>query len=97
MRQMVQHPHVQVQDGITYVSGSRVAVRRLWQWHKKGVSVATIIKRYPTLGWAKVLCALSWCYDNEEQIERELDLERQLLERDSLDMQQLQFPHHRFK
>ena len=78
----VAHPHVELSDkmaGSPVVVGTRVPVRRLWAWHRKGVSVETLVKRYPTLGWAKVLGALAFAYDNEELIEADLDRERGLL------------------
>ena len=40
----------------------------------------TLVKRYPSLGWAKVLGGLAFAYDNEELIEADLDRERALLE-----------------
>lgn len=81
---IVAHPHVDVRDdllgGSPVVRGTRVPVRRLWAWHRKGVSVETLVKRYPSLGWAKVLGGLAFAYDNEELIEADLDRERALLE-----------------
>lgn len=62
------------------MKGTRVPVRRLWAWHRKGVSVETLVKRYPSLGWAKVLGGLAFAYDNEELVEADLDREHALLE-----------------
>ena len=80
---VVAHPHVEVRadllGGSPVVKGTRVPVRRLWAWHRKGVSVETLVKRYPSLGWAKVLGALAFAYDNEELVEADLDRERALL------------------
>lgn len=73
------HPHVELIAGSAIVKGTRVPVRRLWVWHRKGVSVATLIKRYPQLGPAKVLDALSYAYDNEAAIEADVAREQQLL------------------
>ena len=81
---LVQHPHVEVRKdllgGSPVLKGTRVPVRRLWAWHRKGVSVETLVKRYPSLGWAKVLGGLAFAYDNEELVEADLDRERALLE-----------------
>jgi uncharacterized protein (DUF433 family) len=80
----IPYPHVEVRDdllgGSPVLRGSRVPVRRLWAWHRKGVSVETLVKRYPALGWAKVLAGLAFAYDNEVLIEADLDRERALLE-----------------
>ena len=66
--------------GSPHVEGSRVPVRRLWAWHKSGTSVETLFKRYPQLGPAKVLDALSFAYDNQDVLEADLDREQKLLE-----------------
>ncbi len=83
---VVAHPHVEIRadllGGSPVVRGSRVPVRRLWAWHRKGVSVETLVKRYPSLGWAKVLDGLAFAYDNEEIVEADLDRERALMESD---------------
>lgn len=84
------HPHVELLQGKAFVRGSRVRVTRLWWWHRKGVATETLVKRYPSLGWARVLDALSWAYDNQEYIERELIDEQSLVdEKTSLTMEQL--------
>ncbi|MCL2726731.1 MAG: DUF433 domain-containing protein [Polyangiaceae bacterium] len=79
----VQHPHVEVRDdllaGSPVVRGSRVPVRRLWSWHRRGVTVETLVKRYPSLGPARVLGALSFAYDNQELVDADLARERTLL------------------
>ena len=78
------HLHVEVRDdllgGSPVVRGSRVPVRRLWAWHRKGVSVETLIKRYPALGPSKVLGALSFAYDNQELLHADLAREAALLD-----------------
>ena len=57
-----------------------------------------MVKRYPSLGWAKVLGGLAFAYDNEELIEADLDRERALLESDpervpgKMDQTSLPFP-----
>ncbi len=79
----VAHPHVEVRDdvlaGSPCVRGSRVPVRRLWSWHRRGVSVETLLKRYPSLGPARVLDALAFAYDNAELVEADLSREQALM------------------
>ncbi len=98
---MVSHPHVEVRDdllaGSPVVRGTRVPVRRLWAWHRKGVSVETLIKRYPTLGPARVLGALSFAYDNQELLAADLAREARLLNEEEAEkvpgaMQQADLP-----
>jgi uncharacterized protein (DUF433 family) len=61
----VAHPHVEKDEtGTPVVKGTRVPVARLFLWHRHGTPVATLVKRYPSLGWAAILDALSYGYDN---------------------------------
>lgn len=80
----VHHPHVEVRAdllaGSPIVAGTRVPVRRLWAWHRKGVTVETLIKRYPALGPAKVLGALSFAYDNQDLLAADLAREQAMLD-----------------
>ena len=80
----VSHPHVEVRAdllaGSPIVAGTRVPVRRLWAWHRKGVTVETLIKRYPALGPAKVLGALSFAYDNQDLLAADLAREQAMLD-----------------
>lgn len=82
----VHHPHVEVRDdllaGSPVVRGSRVPVRRLWAWHRRGVTVETLVKRYPSLGPARVLGALSFAYDNQELLSADLAREQALLDKE---------------
>jgi len=79
----VAHPHVDVRDdllaGSPCVRGTKVPVRRLWSWHRRGVSVETLLKRYPQLGPARVLDALAFAYDNPELVEADLSREQSLM------------------
>lgn len=81
-RVLVPHPHVRcdthVLAGSPHVVGSRVPVRRLWVWFCGGASVATLFRRYPSLGPARVLDALSFAYDNLELIEADIAREQRL-------------------
>jgi len=77
------HPHVEVRAGVLAgsptVAGSKVPVRRLWAWHRRGVTVETLLKRYPQLGPARILDALAFAYDNQDLVEADLTRERALL------------------
>ncbi|HKQ67770.1 MAG TPA: DUF433 domain-containing protein [Polyangiaceae bacterium] len=79
----VVHPHVLLDDdGSPIVEGTRIPVRRLYSWHRQGTTVETLLKRYPQLGPARVLDALSFAFDNLELVTADLERERQLLERE---------------
>ncbi len=67
-----EHPHVELRDQSPFVIGSPVPVRRIWDWHRRGVPIATLMKRYALLGPAKVLSALAYAYDNQALIEEDL-------------------------
>ena len=80
----VPHPHVECDDavmnGSPCVKGTRVPVRRLWSWHKRGTTIETLLKRYPQIGPARVLDALAFAYDNEDLVQADLDRENEALE-----------------
>jgi uncharacterized protein (DUF433 family) len=67
-------------NGSPHVVGSRVPVRRLWAWHQAGVSIDKLMRRYPSLGPARVLDALSFAYDNRDVVEADLAREVAALE-----------------
>ncbi|MFO0555505.1 MAG: DUF433 domain-containing protein [Polyangiaceae bacterium] len=81
-RVLVPHPHVRIDaailSGSPHVVGSKVPVRRLWAWHKAGTSVETLCRRYPNLGFSKILDALSFAYDNVELIQADIEREQAL-------------------
>lgn len=99
----VPHPHVEVRDdllsGSPVVRGTRVPVRRIWAWHRKGVLVATLVARYPALGPARVLDALSFAYDNQELMDADIEREMKMLDeqerehgRNERELQQTRLP-----
>ncbi len=83
-RVRIEHPHVVVNDdvngGSPTVAGSRVPVRRLWAWHRGGTPVEMLFRRYPNLGQARILDALSFAYDHTELMEWDLEREKTLIE-----------------
>lgn len=60
--------------------GSKVPVRRLWAWHRSGITVETLVRRYPNLGPGKILDALAFAYDNMPVISADLDREQAVFE-----------------
>lgn len=84
-RVLVHHPHIRCDvhtlAGSPHVDGSKVPVRRLWAWHRGGASVETLLKRYPTLGPAKILDALAFAYDNQDLLRADLEREQALFEK----------------
>jgi uncharacterized protein (DUF433 family) len=82
---LVPHPHVsvdpQILGGSPYVVGSRVPVRRLWCFYQDGVTVETLLKRFPQLGAARLFDALAFAFDNQEVIEADIAQEQVVLKR----------------
>ena len=80
---LVPHPHVRVDPnvlgGSPYVRGSRVPVRRIYSLYQSGASFEKLAKRYPQLGPAKVLDALSFALDNEDVIKADCEREEAFL------------------
>lgn len=77
---LIHHPHVVVDHtGSPIIDGTRVPVRRIWRWHRRGVTVETLLKRYPTLKPVQIITALAFAYDNQELIEADLAREEELL------------------
>lgn len=69
---MTTHPHVEHLLGLFLVKGTKVPVSRLHFWHQKGIPVATLMRRYPTLKPAQLLDALSFSYDHPNLMAEDL-------------------------
>jgi uncharacterized protein (DUF433 family) len=79
----IPHPHV-VSDpsrhgGTPYIEDTAIPVRRIFGWHRQGVTVDTLCRRYPDLGIAKILDALAFAYDNLDLMTADLLKEREEL------------------
>lgn len=61
---VVEHPHITMVDGVPFIEGTRVPAQRLYDWHKKGVTMDTLFKRYPMIPRSHVLSAVAFFYDN---------------------------------
>ncbi len=83
----IPHPHVEIKtdDGAPFVRGTRIAVRRLFAWHKGGASAETLLRRYPSLGPARLFDALAFAYDNPELLEADIARERTMLKEADLE------------
>ena len=81
---MVDYPHIELRSESPYIIGSQVPVRRIYDWHRRGISADTLIKRYPELGPSKVLSALAFSFDNKELIENDLLRAEQAARADTL-------------
>jgi len=68
------HPHIErrpgVLDGEPVIEGTRISVRHIAEWERMGQSVDEIVEMYPHLTHAQVYDALSYYYDNKEEIDR---------------------------
>jgi uncharacterized protein (DUF433 family) len=83
----IHYPHVEMRPdrlgGSPVVEGTHVPVRRLWKFHRSGVTVATLVARYPQLGASKILSALAFAYDNRDVIEADLAREIAMLDEET--------------
>jgi uncharacterized protein (DUF433 family) len=74
---VVPHPHIRIEssvlDGKSYILGSRIPVARVYAYYLCGASVEDIIKRYPQIGPAKILDALSYAFDNHDLVSSEME------------------------
>ena len=77
---LIHHPHIAVDtSGSPVIDGTKVPVRRIWSWHRKGVTVETLLRRYPSLKPAQILTALAFAYDNQELMAADVAREERLL------------------
>ena len=80
---LIPHPHVRVDrailGGSPHVSGSRVPVRRIFNFFRDGTKIETIMRRFTQLGAARVLDAIAFALDNPEVMEADLERESAIL------------------
>lgn len=86
----VPYPHIEIHPevlgGSPTIGGTRIPVRRIWSWYSRGVSVEVLIRRYPSIGPAKLLSALAFSFDNRELIDADLAQEQALFPIANADM-----------
>lgn len=72
----IKHAHVMrkpgIQGGRPVITGTRIPVSTLALWHKQGKDVDAILELYPELRPAQVHDALSYYYDFQQEIEKEI-------------------------
>lgn len=70
------HPHIEsrpdIQGGRSVIRGTRFPVSSVVQNYRRGLSVDEILREFPHLTPAQVYDALSYYYDHQEQVEREI-------------------------
>lgn len=77
---LIHHPHIAVDtSGSPVIDGTKVLVRRIWSWHRRGVSVEALLRRYPSLKPAQILTALAFAYDNQDLVQADIEREETLL------------------
>ncbi len=74
----VKHPYITqksgVQGGRPIIIGTRIAVSTIVIYYKQGKDVDEILELYPHLTAAQIHAALSYYYDCQEEIDKEVDL-----------------------
>lgn len=78
----VVHPHITcelgVQGGRPVIKATRFPVSSIVQNHRRGLSVDEILKEFPHLTPAQVYDALSYYYDHQEAMDREIAEQRDI-------------------
>lgn len=74
----VEHPHIVLREGVQggspVVKGTRIPVSTIIIRYRQGHDVDEILSMYPQLTPAQVYDALSYFYDYQEELEREIKL-----------------------
>jgi len=74
----VKHPYITqksgVQGGRPIITGTRIPVSTIIIYYKQGKDVDEILELYPHLTPAQIHAALSYYYDYQEEIEKEVAL-----------------------
>jgi uncharacterized protein (DUF433 family) len=77
MSTIVIHPHIEktprICGGEPIIKGTRISVRLIAELERLGKSVDEIIALYPHLTHAGVYDALSYYYDNREEIDKYIE------------------------
>lgn len=73
--QATKHPYIikdpAVQGGKAAIAGTRIPVSVIVTWYHMGSDIQEILDKYPQLSPAQVYDALSYYYDNKDEIDAE--------------------------
>ena len=71
-----QHLHIQkdpaVYEGKAVIKGTRIPVASIVNHYRSGMNIEEILEGYPSVTPAQLFDALSYYFDNKEEVEREL-------------------------
>lgn len=74
----MEHPYVTQVEGTCggrpIIRGTRIPVSTIIIWYKQGKEIHEILSIYPHLSPAQIHDALSYYYDHQEEIEKEIAL-----------------------
>ncbi len=72
----IQHAHVEKNpaqyEGKAVIKGTRIPVASIVNHYRSGMSIEEILEGYPSITPAQLFDALSYYFDNKEEIDREL-------------------------
>lgn len=71
------HPHIveDTDNGRAIISGTRTRVSNIVAYYRLGLSAEDLAKEFPHLGLARIHDALSYYYENQEDIDKEIEEE----------------------
>jgi uncharacterized protein (DUF433 family) len=71
------HPHIveDTDNGRPIITGTRTRVSNVVAYYKLGLSAEELAREFPHLGLAQIHDALSYYYENQEDIDKEIEEE----------------------
>ena len=67
--------------GMPCIAGSRIRVQDIYVWHElQALSADEIVSRFPQLSMGDVYAALAYYWDNQEEIQKQMQEETELVE-----------------
>lgn len=74
---IIKHPHIERRKGICggepVIRGTRITVSLIVQLERNGHSVDEIVSMYPHINHAQIYDALSYYYDNKNEIDKYIE------------------------